>query len=79
MTVKECILGRRSIRKFTDQPIPKSILEMLLKAAYYAPSGHNMQSWRFTVVESQKSIARLKEVSKIAAQENKVHFYALCL
>ena len=73
--VMQAIFSRRSIRKFTEQPIPKEILELILKAAYYAPSGHNMQSWRFTVIESQESIARLKELSRITAQEHKVHFY----
>ncbi len=73
--VMQNILSRRSIRKFKEQEIPKSILEMILKAGYYAPSGHNMQSWRFTVLTKQTDILKLKEVSDRTARENHVHFY----
>lgn len=69
------LLTRRSIRKFTDQEIDKSILEMILTAGYYAPSGHNMQTWRFTVIQNQEVIAKLKEATRVAATENKVNFY----
>ena len=39
------ILTRRSIRKFTDQPIPKETLEVLVDAALHAPSGKGLQTW----------------------------------
>lgn len=42
------ILTRRSIRRFTDQPIPGKVLDMILQAVYHDPTGHNMQTWRFT-------------------------------
>lgn len=73
--VMQAILSRRSIRKFTDQDIPQNILEMILKAGYYAPSGHNMQTWRFTVFTKQEDIVRLKEATYEATRETKVHFY----
>lgn len=69
------IISRRSIRKFTDEDIPKDVLNMVLKCGYYAPSGHNMQSWRFTVIEKGEDIKALKEATELAASENKVHFY----
>lgn len=73
--VMQSIFSRRSIRKFTDQEIPRPILDMILKAGYHAPSGHNMQSWRFTVLTKQEDILRLKESAREAAAANKVHFY----
>lgn len=73
--VVQNILSRRSIRKFTDQEIKRPILDMLLKAGYHAPSGHNMQTWRFTVLSRQTDIAELKELTRQAAEKNKVHFY----
>lgn len=69
------LLARRSVRSFTEQPIDEKILDMILKTGYYAPSGHNMQTWRFTVLKSQEKIQRLKEVTRAAAEEKKVHFY----
>lgn len=73
--VVQNILSRRSIRKFTDQEIKRPILDMLLKAGYHAPSGHNMQTWRFTVLSRQADIAELKELTRQASEKNKVHFY----
>ncbi len=73
--VMQTIFSRRSIRKFTDQEIPRPILDMILKAGYHAPSGHNMQSWRFTVLTKQEDILRLKESAQETAKENKVYFY----
>lgn len=69
------ILTRRSIRKFADKPIPKEILEMLVMCGYYAPSGHNMQTWKFTVITKPEEIQRLKEAARQTAKENKVYFY----
>lgn len=69
------ILSRHSIRKFTDEKIPRAKLEMILKAGIYAPTGHNMQTWRFTVITEQDKIAEYKEVVSKAVAENKVHFY----
>lgn len=73
--VIEAILARRSIRKFTDQQIPKEILNVILRCGYFAPSGHNMQTWRFTVLTKQEDIAKLRASAQEAAKLNKVYFY----
>ena len=44
------ILTRRMIRRYTSQPIPRSVLDELLEAATRAPSPHNRQPWRFAGV-----------------------------
>lgn len=67
------IVTRRSIRKFDDRPIPRVLLDSILQAGYYAPSGHNLQTWRFTVVESKENIARLKEATLMTAKKNGVY------
>lgn len=51
MTVKECITGRRSIRKFTDQPIEHSLLAEIIEEASFAPSWKNTQIARYIAVE----------------------------
>lgn len=73
--VMQAILTRRSIRKFVDKPIPRELLDMLLQAGYHAPSGHNMQTWRFTVLQNAEKIALLKETIARVAKEKKVNFY----
>ncbi len=69
------ILSRRSIRDFTDEKIPKEKLDMILQCGYYAPSGHNMQTWRFTVIQDLDEIQNLKELITRVAKENDVNFY----
>ena len=73
--VMQAILTRRSIRKFLEKPVPRELLDMLIQAAYHAPSGHNMQTWRFSVLQNPEKIALLKETISKVAKEKKVHFY----
>lgn len=56
---------RFSCRKFKDTPVEKEKIEAVLEAAKYAPSGHNMQPWHFTVITSKEGKdLLLKAVSK---------------
>lgn len=73
--VIQAILTRRSIRKFTDQPIPRELLDIILQAGYYAPTGHNMQTWRFTVLQNQEKIMSLKGVIKKITVDKRIPFY----
>ncbi|MGI8642579.1 MAG: TIGR03668 family PPOX class F420-dependent oxidoreductase, partial [Thermomicrobiales bacterium] len=47
------IRGRRSVRAFTTDPVPRPIIEAAVEAAGWAPSPHGRQPWRFAVVESE--------------------------
>ena len=47
------ILSRKSVRSYTDEPVSPEQVETLLKAAMAAPSGRNLQAWRFVVVREQ--------------------------
>lgn len=53
MTAKECILGRRSIRKFKAAPVPHDLLESVVETASYAPSWKHTQIVRYIAVEGQ--------------------------
>jgi nitroreductase len=48
--VIDALLSRRSIRKFTDQPVSRDDLLTILEAGRWAPSGLNNQPWRFLVI-----------------------------
>jgi F420 biosynthesis protein FbiB-like protein len=61
MSLSRIIHGRRSIRRYTDQPIDRALLTELLEAASWAPSAHNRQPWRFCVVTSGEGKTRLSE------------------
>ena len=69
------LMTRRSVRRFTEEIISKEILETILTTGYYAPTGHNMQTWKFTVITKKKALEELKEKTKITAEANQVYFY----
>lgn len=53
MTVKECILTRRSVRKFKDTPVDHALLEEIIRVASYYPSWKHTQIARFIAVEGE--------------------------
>jgi len=63
MRVFEVIKGRRSIRKFEDRSIEKEILQKLVEAGIWAPTGGNAQTWVFIIVTDRGRIQKIKAVS----------------
>lgn len=53
MTTKDCILTRRSIRKFKDTPVEHSLLENVIELASYSPSWKHTQIVRYIAVEGE--------------------------
>lgn len=69
------IYSRHSIRDFEEKEIPRAYLEMIVKAGIHAPSGHNLQTWRFTVIQDKQKITALKDTVKEAAERSGTYFY----
>lgn len=59
MDSRECILTRRSVRQFTDQPVPHDVLEDIISEAAYAPSWKNTQISRYIAIEGREAIDAL--------------------
>lgn len=51
--------SRRSVRRFLPQPVAAETLARVLETATWAPNAHNRQPWRFVVLESAESRAKL--------------------
>jgi nitroreductase len=62
-TLAQAIRERRSTPSFTGEPIPPSDLRQILDAGLHAPSGYNMQPWRFVVVQHPEQRRRLRAAS----------------
>ena len=60
---------RRSVRDFSDQPIPQSVLENAILAAGSAPSGANMQPWHFAVVQDPVTKKKIRQAAEIEERE----------
>src|SRR5512142_911151 len=59
MDALEAILTRRSVRRYTPEPIAEELLHELLDAAMHAPSAGNEQPWHFVVVTDRETLAAI--------------------
>ncbi len=61
MDTKECILTRRSVRRFTNEPVLKADLEEIIELAAYAPSWKNSQTTRYTAIYNRGTIENIAD------------------
>jgi len=60
---------RRTVREFSDRPVPRDIIETALKAAGTAPSGANLQPWHFAVVSGAETKRKIREAAEVEERE----------
>ena len=66
------IAMRRSVRQFSDEPVPREVIEDCIRAAATAPSGANQQPWHFVVVSDPALKRRIRQ----AAEREERQLYA---
>lgn len=59
----EMVRTRRSIRAFKDKPVEKELIEKIIDGARFAPSGHNVQSTEFVVVQNKDMLNKIVELT----------------
>ena len=57
------IMNRRSVRSYTNEEISKDILETIIEAGNWAPTGANVQPWRFVVVQDAGFRRKLQDIA----------------
>src|SRR5271170_4012836 len=62
-TLTQAIADRRATPSFDGSTIPNEDLKKILEAGLHAPSGYNMQPWRFIVVRTPEQRRRLRSAS----------------
>jgi nitroreductase len=60
---------RRTVREFSDRPVPRDIIETALKAAGTAPSGANLQPWHFVVISGAETKRKIREAAEVEEKE----------
>ena len=55
---------RRTVRDFTDKPVPKEVIEYIIKSASTAPSGAHKQPWTFCVVSNPEMKKQIREAAE---------------
>ena len=63
----ELLRGLRTVRRFTDQPVPQAALDDLLTVARWSGSARNLQPWGFVVVRDRETLRRLAELPGYAS------------
>jgi iodotyrosine deiodinase len=71
-TFHDALRRRRSVRMFKPDPVPRSVVEGLVRCAHTAPSGANKQPWRFVCVQDPA----VKQKIRTAAEQEEKEFYA---
>ena len=65
----EFIKTRHTVRNFTSQPVPKSVIETCLRAAGTAPSGANHQPWHFVCVSDPETKKKIRDAAETEERE----------
>ncbi len=65
----EDLQRRRTVRDFSDRPLPPGVIEHCLQAALSAPSGANMQPWHFAVVRDPGIKRRIRAAAELEEKE----------
>lgn len=63
---------RRTVREFSNRPVPRDIIETAILAANTAPSGANLQPWHFAVVSGPDTKRKIRQAAEVEERE----FYA---
>jgi len=61
LSLLEAIEERRAARAFNGEPITEELLETIIRLGTQAPSGFNLQPWRFVIVRNPENKAKLQE------------------
>jgi len=77
-TLPQAIEERRATPSFTGEPIPLDDLNAILEAGLNAPSGYNIQPWRFVVVQSEETKRRLRAASFNQAKVEEASAVIVC-
>lgn len=64
--VVECIMARRSIRKYKDETVSREVLDQIMLCGINAPNGQNKQSWEVRVVDNAQVMEEINKVLNAA-------------
>ena len=69
------LIERRSIRKYNNTKVSHDLMEKIVRAGQFAPSGMNRQIYAFVVVEDEELVARLSKMNADAMNSTSDPFY----
>lgn len=76
--LKQAVEERRAARSFRPDPIPEEVLSEILRLGVRAPSGYNLQPWRFIVVKQQENKDKLRACAFDQRQVSEAPVVLIC-
>ncbi|MGD8982907.1 MAG: nitroreductase family protein [Desulfobacteraceae bacterium] len=73
----DVIMSRKSIRRYKPDPIPDEMIDKILEAARWAPTGENYQPWRFIVIRDQETKDRIGRLARLGSGSRMTAWYCL--
>jgi nitroreductase len=73
----DVLVSRKSIRRYKPDPVPDEMIDKILEAARWAPTGENYQPWRFIVIRDQKTKDKIGRLAKIGSGSRMTAWYCL--
>ena len=73
----DVLTSRKSIRRYNPDPIPDEMIDKILEAARWAPTGENYQPWRFIVVRNQETRNKIGDLAKQGSGSRMTAWYCL--
>ena len=64
MELEQAIVGRYSVRNFTEQQVEEDTIRHLIDLGIQAPSGTNRQDWSFAVIQNKKVLEEISDKTK---------------
>ncbi len=65
--ILDVIITRKSIRRYKPDPVPDEMIDKILEAARWAPTGENHQPWRLIVVRDPETIKKIGQMAKVGS------------
>jgi len=75
--ILDVIVTRKSIRRYKPDPVPDEMIDKILEAARWAPTGENYQPWRFIVIRDQETKDRIGRLAKLGSGSRMTAWYCL--
>jgi nitroreductase len=73
----DVITSRKSIRRYKPDPIPDEMIDKILEAARWAPTGENYQPWILIVIRDQETRNRIGDLAKLGSGSRMTAWYCM--
>ena len=77
--ILDVISSRKSIRRYLPDPVPDDVIDKVLEAARWAPTGENYQPWRFIVIRDPETKDKIGRLAKMGSGSRMTAWHCLGL